>query len=119
LIANGLDQFLILINNLILFQVCGSSGPHFNPQNKTHGDISAAVRHVGDYGNIVADSNGNIVVTFNDTVSKLYGPMGIIGRTIVLHQDQDDLGLGNNTGSFTTGNAGARVACGVIGILNN
>ena len=104
---------------MVYLKVCGSTGGHFNPTNKTHGDISAAVRHVGDYGNIQADNNGNIVGTFSDKVSKLYGPMGIIGRTIVLHQLQDDLGLGNNTGSFTTGNAGARIACGVIGILNN
>lgn len=60
-------------------------------------------RHVGDYGNVIADSNGVILTTFTDMVSKLYGPVGIIGRTIVLHQLEDDLGLANNTGSLTTG----------------
>lgn len=84
--------------------------------NSTHGDISAAVRHVGDYGNVISDANGNIIANFTDSVSKLYGPMGVIGRTIVLHQLEDDLGLKNDTGSKTTGNAGARLACGVIGI---
>jgi Cu-Zn family superoxide dismutase len=83
----------------------------------THGDISAKVRHVGDYGNVLTDANGNIQVTFNDTVSKLYGPEGVIGRTIVLHQLADDLGLGNATLSLTTGNSGARIACGVIGVF--
>jgi Cu-Zn family superoxide dismutase len=87
--------------------------------NQTHGDIGASVRHVGDYGNIIADPNGNVNTVFNDTVSKLYGQFGIIGRTLILHQNEDDLGLVNNTGSLTTGNAGARIACGVIGILNN
>lgn len=96
--------------------VCGSSGPHFNPHNMTHGDISAKVRHVGDYGNVLTDANGNIQVTFNDTISKLYGPDGIIGRSIVLHQLADDLGLGNSTLSLSTGNSGSRIACGVIGI---
>lgn len=96
--------------------ICGSAAGHFNPLNKTHGDILAATRHVGDYGNILS-SNGNILYKFNDTVSSLYGFYGVIGRTIVLHQLEDDLGLQNNTGSMTTGNAGARIACGVIGIL--
>lgn len=101
---------------------CGSAGPHFNPLNQTHGDISAKIRHVGDYGNIVSDNDGNILSTFNDTFSTLYGPLGnfkkgwinkvyylyklilgITGRTIVLHQLQDDLGLGNNTDSLLTG----------------
>jgi Cu-Zn family superoxide dismutase len=86
--------------------------------NKTHGDISAVTRHVGDYGNIVTDANGNIITSFNDTVSTLYGPFGVIGRTLVLHQLQDDLGLVNNTGSLATGNAGARIACAVIGFFN-
>jgi len=82
---------------------CGSTGSHFNPTNQTHGDISAAVRHVGDYGNVISDNNGNIITTFNDTVSDLFGPFGIVGRTIVLHQLQDDLGLAGNAGSLSTG----------------
>ena len=75
------------------------------------------MRHVGDYGNIESDNNGVILTTFSDKVSKLYGPHGIIGRTIVLHLNQDDLGLGGNDESLKTGNAGSRIACGVIGIM--
>ena len=97
---------------------CGSSGPHFNPTNKTHGDIKAAIRHVGDYGNIISDNNGIILKEFNDSVSTLFGEFNVIGRTIVLHQDEDDLGLTNHPLSKTTGNSGNRIACGVIGILN-
>lgn len=82
----------------------------------THGDISSEIRHVGDYGNVMTDANGNIQVTFNDSVSKLYGPEGVIGRTAVLHQLPDDLGLGGNPSSLSGGNSGARIACGVIGI---
>lgn len=47
----------------------------------------------------------------------MYGPFGVIGRTVVLHQLEDDLGLGGDAGSLATGNAGSRIACGVIGIL--
>ena len=89
---------------------------HFNPYNQTHGDISSAVRHVGDYGNLVRDTSGRISATFKDTVSQLYGPLSVIGRTVVLHELQDDLGLGGVAASLTTGNAGSRIACGVIGI---
>ena len=44
------------------------------------------------------------------------GPHSVIGRTVVLHADQDDLGLTDHKESKTTGAAGARIACGVIGI---
>ena len=91
---------------------CGSSGPHFNPLNHNHGDISSLIRHVGDYGNVICDNNGNIITSFNDTISTLYGPFGIVFRTIVLHKLQDDLGLGGNSDSLLTGNSGQRIACG-------
>jgi Cu-Zn family superoxide dismutase len=71
---------------------------------------------VGDYGNVVSDNRGSLATVFTDPVSRLYGSFGVIGRTIVLHALPDDLGLGNNPASLTTGNSGARIACGVIGI---
>ncbi len=67
---------------------------------------------MGDYGNVISDNNGNIITSFNDTISTLYGPFGVVFRTIVLHKLQDDLGLGGNSDSLLTGNSGQRIACG-------
>ncbi|XP_026480603.1 superoxide dismutase [Cu-Zn] [Ctenocephalides felis] len=95
---------------------CISAGPHFNPHGKDHGGPDSAIRHVGDLGNLVADADGNAKVKITDSQISLQGPMSVIGRTLVVHADPDDLGLGGHELSKTTGNAGARLACGVIGI---
>jgi Cu-Zn family superoxide dismutase len=100
---------------LLKYLGCTTSGAHFNPQSKDHGDISATIRHVGDYGNILADDKGHIQQVLYDGISSLNGPNSIIGRTLVLHALPDDLGLNPDPGSKTTGNSGARIACGVIG----
>lgn len=74
------------------------------------------MRHVGDLGNVVANDAGVAKVDISDKLISLMGEHSIIGRTLVVHADPDDLGLGGHELSSTTGNAGARVACGVIGI---
>lgn len=95
---------------------CISAGAHFNPHSKEHGSPNNDVRHVGDLGNIEAGDNGAAKVNIVDKVISLSGEHNIIGRTLVVHADPDDLGLGGHELSKTTGNAGARLACGVIGI---
>lgn len=93
---------------------CTSAGAHFNPQKLDHGSPDADIRHVGDLGNI--ESAGGVTkVCLQDSQISLVGPNSIVGRTLVVHADPDDLGLGGHELSKSTGNAGARIACGVIG----
>lgn len=57
------------------------------------------------------------MTSFTDDVISLYGSRSIIGRGIVVHAAVDDLGLTSHVDSLKTGNAGGRVACGVVGIV--
>ena len=95
---------------------CTSTGGHFNPGVKEHGGPTDENRHYGDLGNIVADKNGTAEVNIVDSLVSLTGEYSVIGRAVVVHADEDDLGRGGFPDSKTTGHAGARLACGVIGI---
>lgn len=95
---------------------CMGACAHFNPYNKKHGGIDSKERHIGDLGNIVTDSNGNANYKIKDELIKLRGiKCNIIGRSVVVHEDCDDNGLGGFSDSLITGHAGKRIACAVIG----
>jgi Cu-Zn family superoxide dismutase len=85
-----------------------SAGGHFNPATKPHAGREAAERHVGDLGNLKADPYGLARVDFVDTGLSLSGPNSIIGKAVIVHEKADDFK------TQPTGNAGGRVACGVI-----
>jgi Cu-Zn family superoxide dismutase len=87
-----------------------SAGAHFNPDKMPHGGPHSDQRHVGDLGNIKADEDGKVVLKMTDKVIQLQGPHSILGRSIIVHAAADD------EKSQPAGNAGARVACGVIGL---
>jgi len=121
-----------------LSEGCKTAGPHFNPHNKLHGGPNGRAegakdskgnplpagpdeRHVGDLGNIVMNEGAEFAV-YNEVdamVSLFEGPNCIFGRSCVIHAGEDDLGLGQHELSTTTGNAGGRQACGVIGQSEN
>jgi Cu-Zn family superoxide dismutase len=86
-----------------------SAGGHFNPDKKPHGNPEHAERHVGDLGNITADESGKAVIKMTDKMIKLRGRHSILGRAIIVHAMKDDF-------TQPVGNAGGRVACGVIGL---
>jgi Cu-Zn family superoxide dismutase len=98
---------------------CTSACAHFNPFNKNHGGRNSKERHVGDLGNIIS-KNKVAKGSFTDKLISLNykSKCCIIGRAIVVHEDRDDLGKGGDEESLKTGNAGKRLACGIIGIQN-
>jgi len=91
---------------------CESMGGHYNPDDTTHGYLEKG--HVGDLGNITADDNGTASFSIEAKRVDLIGERSVIGRGLVVHADQDDLGRGGDEESLKTGNAGDRLACGVI-----
>uniref|UniRef100_A0A7N0TT01 Superoxide dismutase [Cu-Zn] n=1 Tax=Kalanchoe fedtschenkoi TaxID=63787 RepID=A0A7N0TT01_KALFE len=98
---------------------CISTGPHFNPKGLTHGAPEDEIRHAGDLGNIVANADGVAEATIVDSQIPLTGANAVIGRAFVVHELEDDLGKGGHELSLSTGNAGGRLACGVIGLTPN
>eukprot|EP00340_Litonotus_pictus_P004263 CAMPEP_0170516278 /NCGR_PEP_ID=MMETSP0209-20121228/2536_1 /TAXON_ID=665100 ORGANISM="Litonotus pictus, Strain P1" /NCGR_SAMPLE_ID=MMETSP0209 /ASSEMBLY_ACC=CAM_ASM_000301 /LENGTH=146 /DNA_ID=CAMNT_0010801097 /DNA_START=123 /DNA_END=564 /DNA_ORIENTATION=+ len=70
---------------------CATAGPHFNPENTSHGGPEEDVRHVGDLGNVQSDENGKAEYELVDSKITLFGNKSVIGRSFVLHKDEDDL----------------------------
>ena len=85
-----------------------TAGGHFNPGGAPHACPDAASHHAGDLGNIViqADGKGHLDVT--TSAISLSGSTSVIGRSLILHSAADDCT------TQPTGNAGGRLACGVI-----
>lgn len=87
-----------------------SAGDHFAPDDNPHGsprDLPGA-HHAGDLGNLVAGEDGIAEVVAEDAELQLRGPDSLIGKAVIVHAEQDDLE------SQPSGDAGARVGCGVI-----
>jgi len=84
-----------------------SAGGHYNPEGTMHGGPESEERHAGDFGNIEANEEGVATIDIDGKGLKLHF---VIGRSFVVHAKADDLK------SQPSGDAGGRVAVGVIGI---
>jgi Cu-Zn family superoxide dismutase len=86
-----------------------SAKGHFNPDKQPHGHHTHREHHAGDLPNLIADQDGK--ANYQRDITRLHlatGPIGIIGRSVVVHADPDDYK------TQPAGNSGTRVACGVI-----
>lgn len=86
-----------------------TAGDHFNPTGQPHGAPGAPKHHIGDLGNLTADANGKVnyeIVSQSLTTSE----GSVLGRSVVVHKNPDDLK------TQPSGDSGDRIACGVIGI---
>ena len=86
-----------------------AAGGHYNPMNMPHAGPDANSRHAGDFGNVTADEKGEVNTRFNTrSITVRAGSTSVVGHAVILHANPDDLT------TQPTGNAGARIACGVV-----
>lgn len=86
-----------------------TAGTHFNPMHKAHGAPDSPEHHAGDFGNLEADSTGKAHLELKSNFLKFSGENSILGRGVIVHEKVDDY-------SQPVGNAGGRVACGIVGV---
>ena len=90
-----------------------TAGPHFNPANKKHGMQNPEGHHAGDMPNLTvgAKGKGTFKSTIQDVTLAGDGATSLFhagGTSVVIHEKADDMK------TDPAGNAGARIACGVI-----
>ncbi len=89
----------------------GAAGGHWDPlatMNHEGPDAEFSTRHAGDLGNVTADGAGNAVLDLMLPDLSVGGANSVVGHSVMVHADVDDLA------SDPSGNAGARIGCGVI-----
>lgn len=91
-----------------------STGGHFNPHGKKHGNHGDSEHHAGDFGNLNADASGNATLQLTLVAGQLSldknAANSVVGRGLIVHADPDD------HKTQPTGNSGKRVACGVVAL---
>ena len=91
-----------------------SAGGHWNPTNVDHGKWGEDEFHLGDIGNINVgeDGTGKIELTTDLWEMGTGSDLDIVGKGMIVHADADDFT------SQPSGNAGARIGCGVIVLVD-
>ncbi len=93
---------------------CGDAGKaaggHWNPTNADHGKWGSGSFHSGDIGNVSLDANGKGSIDMETDLWSLGGDAktDILGKSIIVHGGVDDFV------SQPSGDAGARIGCGII-----
>ncbi|MGV3619298.1 MAG: superoxide dismutase family protein [Archangium sp.] len=92
-----------------------SAGPHWNPTNEAHGQLEHGPAHKGDIGNLKVGNDGKGTLTFTTREWSMGTgkPNDVVGHAVVVHASEDDFR------SQPAGNAGGRIACGVIRVADN
>ena len=109
----------------VLGNECRETGPHFNPLMRLHGarEDHLADKHSGDLGNLVTNKRGHTLVNLTITNGEFNIQGGnffsVLGRSLVVHQNRDDLGRTSHVSSRSNGNSGTRIACGLILPITN
>nr|WBY51143.1 putative extracellular copper/zinc superoxide dismutase [Holotrichia parallela] len=97
---------------------CENLGGHFNPYYLPHGGPTSPIRHLGDLGNIRGEDDETAKFDLIDPLMSLVGPRSVVGRTLVITSEEDDLGLYGTPESMTTGSTGKPLACAIISYMN-
>jgi Cu-Zn family superoxide dismutase len=110
-LPSGDHGFHIHTNGDLRGEGCMGACSHFNkgPKRNHGGPPGSGERHTGDLGNISKQGHTYSYKLACVTMSEL------LGRTLIVHADPDDLGKGGEEDSLTTGHAGKRIACAIIG----
>ncbi|MCY7354162.1 MAG: superoxide dismutase family protein [Lysobacter sp.] len=110
LVANSTHAIHVHQNGDCSAVDASSAGNHFNPTGSPHGKAGSGAHHAGDMDNIVANANGVAMVDMHLRGVTLGGGAAndVAGRGLIVHAMADDYR------SQPAGNAGARLACGVI-----
>lgn len=88
-----------------------SAGGHFAPMGHPHGAPTDAERHAGDLGNVTVAADGTARLDLTtDMLTVGDGPSSVVGKAVILHEGRDDLE------SQPTGDAGGRLACGLVAL---
>ncbi len=108
--ANGTHAFHIHEKGDCSAADASSAGPHFNPFNAAHGKTGSGAHHAGDMNNLTTNAEGvaNVDVHLDGVTLGGGAVNDVAGRALIVHAAPDDYA------SQPAGNAGARVACGII-----